>query len=251
MVYQLVSSKEIVARIENDFDIDHADWITRAPLWIANAMDILQIISSYEDKKSDPPLQVENYIVQLPDDAPQDIRRILGVEYDGKLIKRLNVINPIKQPKVNSEYSSVETYSIKNGYIVTSFEEGEIILYYQAPALEWDVENQVYWPKVPTNSIIQTTIGWYIFVSILKRGYKHPTFSLDSKNVFTNPALMWEKEQKAARNQAGAFDPEDRAEFSRIMRTFAIDVDTPINTNYQEEDTTTLSDTITGQTGIV
>ena len=249
MVYQLVSSKEIVARIENDFDIDHADWITRAPLWIADAMDRLQFISSYEDKKIT--LTVENYTVILPDDAPQDIRRILGIEYNGLLIRRLNVINPIKQPQVNSEYSSVETYSIKNGYIITSFEEGDIVLYYQTPALEWDINNQVYWPKVPANSIIQGAIEWYLFMCMLRRGYKHPTYSLESRNPLTNPALMWEKEQKAARNQGGAFDSEDRAEFSRIMRTFAIDVDTPINTTYREEDSTLLSDSITGQVGIV
>lgn len=248
MIYQLVSSKEIVARLENDFDVDHSDWISRAPLWIANALDILQFMSTYEDKYID--LTVENYIVQLPDDAPQDIRRILGVEYEGFLIKRLNVINPIKQPTVSSEYSTLETYSIKNGYIVTSFEDGTIRLYYQSPAIEWDINNQVYWPKVPANSIVQTAIEWYLLVCMLRRGYRHPTYSLDSKSPFTNPAIMWESEQKKARNQVGSFDPEDRAEISRIIRTFAIDLDSPINTSYREESTDTLSDSITGQVGI-
>ena len=248
MIYQLVSSKEIVARLENDFDVDHSDWISRAPLWIANALDILQFMSTYEDKYID--LTVENYIVQLPDDAPQDIRRILGVEYEGFLIKRLNVINPIKQPTVSSEYSTLETYSIKNGYIVTSFEDGTIRLYYQSPAIEWDINNQVYWPKVPANSIVQGAIEWYLLVCMLRRGYRHPTYSLDSKSPFTNPAIMWESEQKKARNQVGSFDPEDRAEISRIIRTFAIDLDSPINTSYREESTDTLTDGITGQIGI-
>ena len=248
MIYQLVSSKEIVARLENDFDVDHSDWISRAPLWIANALDILQFMSTYEDKYID--LTVENYIVQLPDDAPQDIRRILGVEYEGFLIKRLNVINPIKQPTVSSEYSTLETYSIKNGYIVTSFEDGTIRLYYQSPAIEWDISNQVYWPKVPANSIVQGAIEWYLLVCMLRRGYRHPTYSLDSKSPFTNPAIMWESEQKKARNQVGSFDPEDRAEISRIIRTFAIDLDSPINTSYREESTDTLTDGITGQIGI-
>lgn len=248
MIYQLTSSKEIVARLENDFDVDHSDWISRAPLWIANALDILQFMSTYEDKYID--LTVENYIVQLPDDAPQDIRRILGVEYEGFLIKRLNVINPIKQPTVSSEYSTLETYSIKNGYIVTSFEDGTIRLYYQSPAIEWDINNQVYWPKVPANSIVQGAIEWYLLVCMLRRGYRHPTYSLDSKSPFTNPAIMWESEQKKARNQVGSFDPEDRAEISRIIRTFAIDLDSPINTSYREESTDTLTDGITGQIGI-
>lgn len=248
MVYQLVSGKEIIARIENDFDIDHSDWITRAPLWIANALDRLQIISSYEDKIV--PLTVAEYKFNLPDDAPQDIRRILAVEYNGTGIRRLNVINPAKQPQEISEYNSIDTYSIKNGYVITSFEEGDVILYYQAPALEYDFSTQTYIPKVPSNSIIQDAIGWYLFTCLLRRGYKHPTFSLESRNPLTNPALMWETEAKKARNQAGASDPEDRAEFSKLIRTFAIDLDRPINTNYRSESVGTYSDTITGQLGL-
>ena len=212
MIYQLTSCKEIFARIDNNFDIDYSDWVSRAPLWVADALDQMQMISSYEDKKV--VLTVENYIVQLPDDAPQDIRRILGIEYNGYLIRRLNVINPIKQPKDSSSYNTLETYSIKNGYIIISFEEGEITLYYQTPAIEYDDELMVYLPKVPIHSVIQNAIQWYINYSILLRGHKHPLFSLDSKNPLTNPYSMWMQESKKAKNLASSSDPEDRAEMS-------------------------------------
>jgi hypothetical protein len=220
MIYQLTSCKEIFARIDNNFDIDYADWMTRAPLWVADALDQMQLIVTYEDKKL--PLTVEDHIVHLPDDAPQDIRRILGVEYNNCLIRRLNVINPVKQPLDNSEYNSLETYSIKNGYIVTSFDEGDVILYYQAPSLEYDSELQVYLPRVPINSVIQGAIEWYIMYCILRRGHRHPLFSLDSKNPITNPYMMWIQESKKAKNIAGSNDPEDRFEMSRILRTFII-----------------------------
>lgn len=248
MLYQLTSSKEIVGRIDNNFDVDYSDWVGRAPLWIADALDQLQMVSSYEEVYID--LEVENYIVNLPDHVPQDIRRIQGVEYDGVLLRRLNVLNPIKQPNVNCEYSSEYTYSIKNGYIVCSFEEGTIRLYYQTPAIEFEVETQIYWPKVPINSIIQGAIEWYIIYSILKRGHKHPTFSLDSKNPITNPYAMWEQEAKKARNQGSPMDIEDRAEMSRLLRTFAVDTTRYLTNDFREEDRDELVDGITGYEGI-
>lgn len=250
MIYQLTSGKEVIARVENNFSIDYSDWVGRAPLWIADALDQLQMVSSYEDTYID--LTVADYITLLPDNVPQDIRRILGVEYNDYLIRRLNVINPIKQPQVNSEYSSIETYSIKNGYIITSFETGTIRLYYQIPAVEYDTETQTYIPKVPISSIIQGAIEWYIIYCLLRRGHKHPVFSLDSKNPITNPYSMWIEESKKARNAGSPLDPEDRAEMSRILRAFAIDPDRPLNHDFREENAgITLSDSITGQVGLI
>ena len=247
-MYQLTSAKEILARIENNFDIDYSDWVTRAPLWIADALDQMQLVSAYEDTYID--LAASDHIVMLPDNIPTDIRRILGIEYNGSLIRRLNNINPIKQPQVNSEYNSLETYSIKNGYIITSFIESSIRLYYQAPAIEYDGELMVYLPKVPINSVIQGAIEWYIIYCILRRGHKHPQFSLDSKNPLTNPYSMWEVEKKKAKNIASAGDSEDRAEMSRLIRTFIIDTDRPINEDFRNESRISLSNIITGQSGL-
>jgi hypothetical protein len=248
MIYQLTSAKQVIARIDNNFDIDYSDWISRAPLWIADALDRLLFISSYEDTYID--LDVVDHIAQLPDNVPSDIKRILGVEYDGYLIKRLNVVNPIKQPTVECEYLSTESYSIKNGYLVLSFEEGTVRLYYQVAAIEWEQELQVYLPKIPNNSIIQDAIGWYLMYCMLRRGHKHPIYSLENKNPITNPYLMWEVESKKAMNQASGFDPEDRAEMSRLLRTFLIDTDRPINGDFRNDNNINLSESITGQTGI-
>ena len=52
MIYQLASGKEIIARIDNNFDIDYSDWVTRAPLWISDALDQMQMISAFVDKKA-------------------------------------------------------------------------------------------------------------------------------------------------------------------------------------------------------
>jgi hypothetical protein len=249
MIYQLTSAKEIIARVENNFTIDYSDWITRAALWIADALDQMQMISAYEDKYID--LEVSEHKIILPDDAPQDIRRILGIAYNSRLIRRLNVINPVKQPEEVSEYDDINTYSIKNGYIITSFEEGDIRLYYQSPAVEYDIEFQIYFPKVPISSIIQGAIEWYIIYCMLRKGHKHPLYSLDSKNPITNPYSMWIQESKKARNTGGALDPEERFQMSRIIRTYLIDVNEPINTAFRTEDSIELNNSITGQIGII
>lgn len=251
MNYQLTSAKEVIARVENNFDIDYADWVTRAPLWIADALDQMQMIAAYEDTYED--LSVENHIIMLPDDVPSDIRQILGIGYSGQLIRRLNTINPVKQPQVISEYNNNETYSIKNGYIVTSIEVTTIRLYYRRPAIEFDNELQVYLPRVPINSIAQNAIGWYLIYCMLRRGHKHTTFSLDSKNPITNPYIMWEKESKKAMNSVGGFDIEERAEAGRLLRTFLIDTDRPTNYDFTNdmEINLPLKDSITGQNGII
>jgi hypothetical protein len=249
MVYQLTSGKEIIGRVEHNFNVDYSDWVTRAPLWIADALDQMKAISAYEDINI--PLPVEDYIIKLPDFFPKDIRRILAIEYDGLPMRRLNTINPIKQPKVDVREYSIHTYTIKNGYIVTSLDEGEIIIYAQVPAIEYDDLTQTYIPKVPTDSILQGAIEWYIIYCILRRGHRHPVFSLDSNNPVTNPFVMWEKEKKKAMNSIGALDGEDRAEMGRLLRTFAIDLNRPMNEQFRSEASITLQSGITGQVGLL
>jgi glycosidase len=249
MIYQLGSAKEIIARIDNNFSIDYSDWIPRTPLWIADAMDQMQLVSLYEEKYID--ISIVDYIVSLPDDTPQDIRRILGVFHDGFKLNRLNKINAIQEPSFNAQLDGSNTYTIKNGYIVTSLEDGIARVYYQALPIEYDPELLVYFPRVPMNSIVQGAIEWYIIYSILKRGHKHPIFSLDSKNPITNPYSMWIQESKKGRNQVSALDSEERSQMSQLIRTFIVNLNLPISDTFREEATLHLKNSITGQTGLV
>ena len=38
MIYKTIDSREIIARIENDFNVDYSGWIHRAPQWIADCL---------------------------------------------------------------------------------------------------------------------------------------------------------------------------------------------------------------------
>lgn len=226
MHYQLTTANEVIARVDNNFDIDYSDWITRAPLWISDALSELRLVQAYEETSID--LDVVNYHVELPNISQYDIRRILAVVYNNELLTRLKTINPVRQPQMLQSLSkSVETYTIKNGYIITSFEEGVITLYFDRPALEFDVKKIVYLPKIPNNDLVKLAIEWYLLYCILRKGHKHPQYSLDSNNPLTNPYLMWETYKKRARNSMGASDPEEREELSKIIKTFVISKDSP------------------------
>jgi hypothetical protein len=249
MIYQLVSCKVIFARLENNFSIDYSDWITRAPLWVADSLDQMQIVSSYEDKYID--LEVEDYKIMLPDECPQDIRRIQGITYNNTRLHRLNNINPISLPSdLSNLTSSSENYIIKNGHITTSFKEGTTRLYFQSPAIEYDTLMQMYLPKVPNDSVLQGAVQWYIIYSILLRGHKHPTFSLDSKNPITNPYTMWIQESKKAKNRLGTPDLEERSQMSKLLNTFIINTELPLNEVFRANGSTLLKNSITGQIGI-
>jgi hypothetical protein len=225
MIYKLTSANEVIARIENNFDIDYADWISRAPVWIADAMDRLKLVSAYEEAIF--PTVIEEYACELPNDSVSDIKRILGVEYRDMWLKRIGIVAPKRMVTYNTRNISRETYTIKNSHIITSFEEGEVNIYYDRPAIEYNSLRQVYLPKVPENSIAQDAISWYLIYCMLKRGHKHPIYSLDSKNPLTNPYLMWIDESKKARNSCGAMDREERENFSIMLRTFAVNLENP------------------------
>lgn len=232
MNYQLVSCNEIIARVDNNFDIDYSDWITRAPLWIADALALMKTTQAYEETSID--LSVIDYHVELPNVANYDIKRILGVVYEDQLLTRIKTLNPIRQSSILLNLSkSSETYSIKNGYIITSFQEGTITLYCEIPAIEYDELRMVYLPKIPNNEIAKQAIEWYLVYCMLRKGHKHPTYFLDSNNPITNPYLMWENLKKKARNSLGECDPEQREELSKILRNFVIDRNNP--RNYIEE----------------
>jgi hypothetical protein len=237
MVYQMVSGKEVLARVDNNFDIDYSDWITKAPLWIADAMDEMQLRVAWEEAIASG--NIEDKIILLPDDSPADIKHILGIEVNGVLLHRNNKINPVRQPSITTPYSSFESYTIKNGYIITSLSDSNTIttyrLFYERPQYDYDLLSQSYIPKVPINSVIQNAIVWYIIYCILRKGHKHPTYSLESKNPITNPFAMWQQEKKKAINEAGSIDAEERESLSKTMRTLNVYLNTPKKVWFTED----------------
>lgn len=200
MIYQTTSAKVIIARLETNYDIDYSDWIHNSPLWISDALDELDMLPALEDVKVD--LEVEDYHVKLPDGI-SSIKQIDCILYNDFALININKVNPashnttLHNPNSLDVRNYSENYTIKNGFIHTSFQTGIITVFYKRVPFEYDEVKQVYFPQVPDDSIVQNAIAWYVMYAILRKGHKITGYDLNSNNPIINPFLMWEREKKS------------------------------------------------------
>lgn len=231
MIYQYISSKAIIARVESDYDIDYADWIHNSPMWIAEALADLDMLPSLEDAKVD--LEVEDYHVKLPT-VIGSIKQIDAILYQNKPLDIINQVDPsqhntsLRNPNRKEGYDLYETAVIKNGFITTSFESGTITVFYKTFPVEYDEIKQVYFPLVPDDTITELAISWYIIYAILRKGHKIGDYSLKENNPILNPWLAWENFKKKARNSVGSLDPAARQQASKLFTSFLVDLNDPI-----------------------
>jgi hypothetical protein len=224
MVYRIVSSNEVIARVSNDFNPDYEGWVNRSPQWIADALDELEIYIKLEPVKEC--IDVVDYKFQLP----CDIKLLQGIKYHGRRLPRHDAMNELDTCDLHEEDElrhhkafRHESYELSNtGWGTTTFREGEITIYYKRVPVELDATTGIYFPLIPDNQYVKMAIEWYILRGILLRGHIHTVVSLDSKNPETNPGAQWELYKKRARNSVGAMDADERAEVSNILRTFIV-----------------------------
>lgn len=221
MNYNSISSKAVIAKLDHDFSIPVSNWITSAPTWIADALDEMDLITTFEDVQME--LNIENNHAQLPDGIMNGIERLDAVSYEGYLLAN-TIFNKNKHSynTTSTTYHPSETFTIRNGYIITSFEEGKIIIYYKRAKIEYDEEQMIYYPFVPDNSHVINAIEYYLMFCILRKGHKIIGQDLESKNRLSNPYLMWNELKDDAKNNINALDPEERRELSRQYRTFIV-----------------------------
>lgn len=82
MIYKLVEADGVVARLDNDFNVQTGDWLGRVPQWIYQCLSDLNIYLSWI-----PAVHignVENSVTDLPD----GITELIGVEYKGYRLDR-------------------------------------------------------------------------------------------------------------------------------------------------------------------
>lgn len=82
MIYRLVEADEVVARLDNDFNANSGDWINRVPQWIHQCLSDLKIYLGLLPKSH--VANVTNYYT----DIPTDVKRLIGIEYNGCRLDR-------------------------------------------------------------------------------------------------------------------------------------------------------------------
>lgn len=216
--YKFISSKVCVARIMNDVSTDQTDWIARSPEWINQCLGQIGIYANLENAREE--VTVEEYKAELP----CDIKLLRAIEYEKYRLPAIGRYINSKFPEdIENQTHPVHSYELNlDGYIVTTFEEGDIIIHYKRLPLDYDVEMGIYFPKIPDVEKIIDTICDYIKMKMLQRNIPIPGMSLRENNEFTNPGISYKNKIKGARNSVNAMDADAREQLSRLIRTFLI-----------------------------
>jgi len=212
----LISGKEIVGRINDKFNLDYTDWINRTPLLIADALRKINIPMTYEKVRST--VILNGYI----GDLPYDLNYLDAVSYNGEFVDKLEYINN-NITDIPNQGVIIHFYTLDlNRHITFTIQDAELVLYYRRLPCVFDFDRNIYFPSVPDNIFVIEAIEWYIIMSLLIRGHKHPIYEIGSNNPFLNPQIQWETSLKKARNAIG-FTKEDRLAINVMKTSFITD----------------------------
>lgn len=201
MNYKFISTKEVIGKVFRDLKPKDTSWTMDAVEWIGEALDFIGYHGAFE-KKVDT-LTVANHRAQFP----CDLYQLIQVEYNGQALvfgtdtagydtDRTTAATPATDGTVytsavfetnptdgnneatftnrttSSNAYGTDYYLVNAGYIVTSFEAGDIKLHYTAYPVDGDG-----FPMVPDNIYVKQALEWYIIRQMMMGGYVHPVFN--------------------------------------------------------------------------
>jgi len=258
MIYNLVSAAEIVARISEDYNINHGDYINRVPQWVSQALNELDINLAFVPTFATIPM-VERIGI-----LPKSIKVITGIEYNGVRLGRIHGTSRDMIPELNNgeaiiltslgstiygnntvvdgdiittNPSKIRTYNhetilsapisdthnyilLPNGKLETNFDCTEVIIYFLKPPIEFDEHFGFESPMIPDNEQTKVAFTWYVLRNILMRGYKHPIISLGNRDPEFDPSKQWTKWKLIARNNLAYGDSEENDILSRLWGSY-------------------------------
>ena len=150
-----------------------------------------------------------------PDEAPSYVSRV--VSNDG---------GPNYSVPVVSSSRGGEYYMLNGGYVVTSFEEGELEFKYWAFPLGEDG-----YPFIPDTVYYKEALEWYILKKLIMGGYQHPIFNYDYADS------KWKQYCAAAANDI-AFPTPDRMDQFISNWVRMIPIQNPVSDNFSRTDLT-------------
>jgi hypothetical protein len=202
MIYRTISSKYIIAKVLRDTNPQNDNFIYDAIEWLGEALEFVGTIPQYTLKTAK--MEIEAHKAYLP----CDLYLIEQVSYQGYPLRYSNNSFPfglhcddcVSNPTTGTTSPSFvwvtnpndpqgddgdnfepvqigftgyahETYYIDNNYIKTSFEEGDICLFYRAFNLDSDG-----YPLVPDYVQFKEACYWYIRMKMIGSGFSDPIF---------------------------------------------------------------------------
>lgn len=207
--------EHIIAKIDNDFNIDHTDYIPRIAAWAIEVLSILKC-TKYENvtKKvivTNKIAHTENIDLNSIKVYDRKLRRIKSMQdvlkeknccCEGYIGRDEQIAIPIDPTKYPEEYvTTTRNQCCKNDnryYVVVSanqlelnFEADFIYIEYKAVKTEKSTLYNCELPVIPNNGILIEAITYYCMYKILCRGHKHPVMNLNASQYGTNPYYMW------------------------------------------------------------
>jgi len=232
MIYKTTSYKQVVTKVQRDFNLTGSNWIPAAIEWIGEALGEIGTHAHLERLSC----ELTSYNHRIP--LPCNHESTLAVEYYGHnlnkggslrygkfgnntLYKTYNEeafplpdleTNEIDYQEVLPGFSTAGAYYLENpDYIITSFECGPIILHYQGYKLDEDG-----FPVVPDSSEHREALAFYILYKYLSRGNKHTVWNV------ADARAEWIRYKCKAQNAYKMPDIQDLERFtnmwSRIVR---------------------------------
>lgn len=162
MIYQSVPIEPIIARIIRNTKIQDPSYILDMDEWIQEALELLQTRFDLSPKG---PVDVD--IAFHKGKFPCGLVSVTAVEYCGRRLKeRSSAIN--KMVKDTGD----PWYAYELGFILTSFQDGKVTLYYKAMAID---SNGL--PLIPDNGDYKEALYYYVRAKMVGCGYKDTVFS--------------------------------------------------------------------------
>lgn len=204
--------EHIIAKIDNDFNIDTTDYVPRIAVWAIEALSILKCTpKEFVSEKYD----VIDRIVQFPYEI--DFRNVTIYCAKGCKIPHISkakcscVNSPLEQiaiPKdptnVAGDYVTTDRYKIlepmayyeiDKNKIGLTFDTEFITIKYKKIKTYKSSNYKCELPVIPNNGLLIEAIVNYCMYKILCRGIKHPVFNLSASQYGTNPYYMWKESQ--------------------------------------------------------
>jgi hypothetical protein len=219
MITKYISGNELIGRIDHDLSFDNSDWITKAPLWIADCLALMDVIPALQAVYVD--VEIVDYQCNVPLSLKildrvvvNDIPLIPHQAFNAKFNSSTELINHATRYSTRIDEASLNTI------MIFGVETGTARFYYHIPAVEAIDEYHVIMPKVIDDIFVFETVKYFILMRMLQRGYKHPVYDLTSNNPFTNAGLLWKEYQDKARNSVSTLDQAELKVLFDVQREF-------------------------------
>ena len=209
--------EHLIAKIDNDFNLDNSDWVPRIAAWVIEALSILRVTKT-ENKKVELSVNPNDKIVTVVDEEGNNIDinkakfyTTCGCEIEEKKWGRCGcspvgrdeqIAIPIDPSNHLTDYVTTtrlkgigncrkQYIKLDNNQIELTFNTDKIIVVYQAIVTTHSDLYGCELPVIPNNGLLLEAVAYYCMYKILCRGHKHPVFNLGASQYGTNPFFMW------------------------------------------------------------